>query len=123
MKCLRITMGMNLKTLNRTNAVHVLNMVSMVLAWAVTCYFFDSFVPNHAIEVIGDLLMFPVYFADLLLYSISGYSIAGNFNAMFLILWFSYSIPLTSCYPLLMVQNHEVSELREWYVSRSSHVS
>ena len=111
---------MNLKTLDKHDAVHLLNILSMVMAWGVTCYFFEAIVPNHAIAVIGNVLMSPVYFTDILLNSFSNYSILGNFNLMFFVLWLSYAAPITVCYPYFMVRNHDVAELKEWYLSRTS---
>lgn len=111
---------MNLKTLDKSNAVHVLNIMSMVMAWGVTSYFFDSMVPNNPVEKIGTLLMLPLYFTDMVLSFFSNYSVLGNFNLMFFILWFFYALPITIYYPILMVKNHEETDLKDWYISKGS---
>jgi len=114
---------MNLKTLDKKDAVHVLNILSIILALGVTSYFFDAFATNNTVRLIGNWLMTPIYFADVLSTTLFNYSISGNFNLMFIILWLSYVAPFTALYPILMVKSHEVSELQEWYHTKGSTVS
>ena len=111
---------MNVKTFDKNQAVHVLNVFSMVLALGVTRYFFDSVVSSHIMFVIGNILMTPVYLADIILNTFTGYTVSGNFNLMFMVLWVSYALPLTACYPLLMVTDHDVEALRKWYSSKGT---
>lgn len=111
---------MNLKTLDKKDAINVLNTLSIIMAWGLTCYFFDSVVTSNAVEMLGDILLSPVYITDNILSSFTDFSVSGNFNLMFIVLWLSYAGPLTLCYPVFMVRNHEASELRKWYLSKGS---
>jgi|SRR5688572_13980339 len=109
---------MTIKTLNRKDAVHILNMVSIVMAWGVTSYFFDSVVNSSTVRVLGEILMTPVVFTDKFLSLYTHISVSGNFTLMFLVLWISYALPLTKCYPFLIVKSHNAEELHSWYLSR-----
>ncbi len=111
---------MNYKTLDKKDAINVLNTLSIIMAWGVTCYFFDSVVTNNAVEMISDLLLSPVYVADSIFQSFSDFSVSGNFNLMFIVLWLSYAAPLSVFYPVLMIRNHEANELKEWYLSQKT---
>jgi len=110
---------MNLKTLNKENAIHVLNLVSMVMAFGVTSYFFDTNVTNSTIQMICNLLITPVHVADKLVTLLGSNAISGNFLFMFFILWISYAIPMSRLYPFLMVRNHNEEDLHAWYLSKS----
>ena len=110
---------MNYKTLDRYHAIHVLNLICIVMALGVTCYFFDTMVTNKVVASIGNLLMTPVTMADKLLGVIAHTSISGNFSLMFIVLWISYAVPVTQLYPFLMVQKHDADDLHDWYFSRS----
>ena len=109
---------MTIKTLDRKHAIHILNLVSIVMAWGVTCYFFDSVVNSSTVRILGELLMTPVTFTDKFLSLYTHVSVSGNFTLMFLVLWISYALPLTKFYPLLMVKCPDAEELHSWYVSK-----
>ncbi len=111
---------MNLKTLDKEHAIHVLNLVSMVMAFGVTCYFFDTIVTNHMMKLIGDLLITPVFMADRILGIFGMAPVSGNFLIMFFILWFSYALPMRRLHPFLMVKNHRPEDLHAWYLDRNT---
>ena len=111
---------MNVKTLDKEHAIHVLNLVSMVMAFGVTSYFFDTIVTSHVMETIGDLLMTPVLLADRLASLFSIAPVSGNFLLMFFILWFSYAIPMRKLHPFLMIKNHRTEDLQTWYLEKNT---
>ncbi|MDQ3049663.1 MAG: hypothetical protein M3Q95_02125 [Bacteroidota bacterium] len=111
---------MNLKTLDKKDAVHVLNMMSMIMAWGVTGYFFEAVITTHSVELLSDFLMSPIYFVDSMLFSFTGFTVSGNFNLMFILLWISYALPVTALYPFLMIRHHDEKDLKTWYLSRSA---
>ena len=111
---------MNLKTLNKENAIHVLNLVSMVMAFGVTSYFFDTLVTNSTVKMLGNFLITPVQIADKVFTLLGTNAISGNFLIMFLILWISYAIPMSRLYPFLMVRNHNAEDLHSWYLTEGA---
>ncbi len=90
----------------------------MLLSWGVTSYYFEAGVPNEVIDNLGYLLLLPVRLTDDLLNLFNQLTISGNPLPMFLVLWIAYALPLLRLYPLLMVKDHPVSDLKKWYENR-----
>lgn len=109
---------MKLRTLNKENSIHMFVLGSMILAWGMTNYYFDRLVPNEVIENLCNLLLMPVNMIDNLLSFFTTVSISGNPLGMFVALWITYMIPAFRLYPIFMVKNHQVSDLKSWYQSR-----
>ncbi|MBL7914195.1 MAG: hypothetical protein JNL49_04045 [Bacteroidia bacterium] len=111
---------MNFRTLNREATLHLMIVSSMVLAWGVTSFYFDSKVNNEVLSIISGLLLSPVYFFDNIFSMLSDIKIIGDPFRMFLLLWFIYLFPAMRLRPLLIVRDHPSSELKNWYKSRYS---
>ena len=111
---------MNFRTLNREATLHLMIISSMVLAWGVTSFYFDSKVNNEVLSIISGLLLSPVYFFDNIFSMLSDIKIIGDPFRMFLLLWFIYLFPAMRLRPLLIVRDHPSAELKNWYKSRIS---
>jgi len=96
----------------------MLIMGSMILSWGVTSYYFDRLVPNEVIENLCNLLLLPVSLIDNLLSFFTTVNISGNPVGMFIALWITYLLAAFRLYPIFMVKNHQVSDLKSWYQSR-----
>lgn len=109
---------MNHRTLNKEHSIHVVLMGCMLLSWGVTCYYFDNLVPNGVISDLSKVLLYPVKLTDNLLGNISNFNISGHPLWMFMVLWITYSIPALQLYPVFMIKNHGVSDLKSWYAAK-----
>ncbi len=106
---------MNLRILSKEHSIHIVIIGCMIMSWGVTCNYYESWVPNDTIRDITNFLLYPVKLTDLLLGLFFHTSISGNPLSIFFLLWMTYCIPAIKLYPIFMVQNHAVSDLRNWY--------
>jgi hypothetical protein len=67
----------------------------------------------------GQILLSPVYFVNSILNLYTNLDVSGNPFIMFLVLWISYAIPALWLAPMLMVRNHHIADLKDWYNSRT----
>ncbi|MBK8415315.1 MAG: hypothetical protein IPL22_13015 [Bacteroidetes bacterium] len=111
---------MNFRTLNREATLHLMIVSSMVLAWGVTSFYFDSKVNNEVLSIISGLLLSPVYLFDNILNMLSDIRIIGDPFKMFMLLWVIYLFPAMRLCPLLIVRDHHSTDLKNWYESRFS---
>ncbi len=109
---------MNLRTLNKENSIHMLVLGSMLLSWGVTSFYFERLVPNEVVESLCNFLLMPVSLIDNILSFFTKANISGNPLGMFFALWITYMLPAFRLYPVFMIKNHQVSDLKSWYQSR-----
>lgn len=111
---------MNIRTLTKKDTLHIINLGSMVIAWGVTCSYFESFVPNAAIYAMERLLLAPVVIIEKFFMPITSLQIMGNPGLMFIFLWTVYFVTAYRLSSFLVVKSYDEQELRSWYESRKS---
>jgi hypothetical protein len=110
---------MKIRTFDKKTAIHVSNLISLVVAWSVTGSYFGWDAAQGNIGVIAFLLSTPAHLLNEIALLLGMSPVLGNFNAMLFTLWISYALIGRLFYPLLMVQAYTKSELREWYFTKS----
>ena len=55
---------MNIRTLTKEDTIHLVNISCMVLAWGVTCFYFDASASNSVVASLGDSLLAPFNYAQ-----------------------------------------------------------
>jgi hypothetical protein len=93
----------------------MVNLGCVILAIGVTGYYFDSLAANKAILSIGNLLLTPVYLSDYFLSPVLGFQFIGSHIKMFLVLWITFFLSAFHLSHLLVLTNHNASELKNWY--------
>jgi hypothetical protein len=111
---------MKIRTFDKETTIHVINLLSLPVAWGVSGYLIGETPSNGNIGIIAMILALPVQLFDYLAGLLSVAPASGNFNALLFILWISYAL-IGRCFsPLLMVRNHSIDDLQEWYLSRKA---
>ncbi|MBL0342498.1 MAG: hypothetical protein IPP71_17315 [Bacteroidetes bacterium] len=111
---------MNVRTLNKEHSIHMIILGCMLMSWGVTCYYFDTIVPNEVISEIGTFLLYPIKMADSILSLFSNNSVSGHPTGMFFVLWICYTILALKLHPIFIVKNHQVTDLKKWYENKFS---
>ena len=106
---------MTIRTLKRDDSLHIANIWSIVLAFAGTVYYYDSVSVYGAGSQIGDFLLTPLYLTDYIFLNFFQFSITGNVTGIFLTLWFSFFAVSGPVSQLLIIKDHQPSELKSWY--------
>lgn len=112
---------MNIRTLSKEDTIHLINLSCMVLAWGVTCFYFDASAPTKAVASMGDALLSPFRFAEMFSHNFFNVPILKNPLVVFTVLWISYFLIGMHLSNFLMVKNHDARELKSWYFTRKSH--
>lgn len=106
------------RTLQRGETLHIINLACIMLAFGVTRFYIESQASTYQVALLGNVLLTPAYLSDYFLKMLFGLKVIGNPTGMFLILWLAYFMLTRRLAHYLIVPNYHASDLVQWYRNR-----